>query len=69
MFSTQERLKRKTPAGGINRRAYLCLLVDEYYETSNLGKNPTASHNLLSFPTIMFFSPLFQKRNSKWLPI
>lgn len=55
MFSTQERLKRKTPAGGINRRAYLCLLVDEYYETSNLGKTPTASHNLLSFPKIMFF--------------
>uniref|UniRef100_A0A182HZ70 Armadillo repeat-containing domain-containing protein n=1 Tax=Anopheles arabiensis TaxID=7173 RepID=A0A182HZ70_ANOAR len=49
MFSTQERLKRKTPAGGINRRAYLCLLVDEYYETSNLEAQQQVTANLANF--------------------
>uniref|UniRef100_A0A182MPC2 Follicle cell protein 3C-1 n=1 Tax=Anopheles culicifacies TaxID=139723 RepID=A0A182MPC2_9DIPT len=43
MFSTQERLQRRTPKGGINRKTYLCLLVDEYYETSNIVRTATSA--------------------------
>ncbi|XP_049281211.1 armadillo repeat-containing protein 7 [Anopheles funestus] len=49
MFSTQERLKRRTPAGGINRKTYLCLLVDEYYETSNIEAQQQVTANLANF--------------------
>uniref|UniRef100_A0A182Q658 Armadillo repeat-containing domain-containing protein n=1 Tax=Anopheles farauti TaxID=69004 RepID=A0A182Q658_9DIPT len=49
MFSTQERLKRRTPDGGINRRTYLKLLVDEYYETSNLEAQQQVTANLANF--------------------
>jgi armadillo repeat-containing protein 7 len=35
MFSTQERLQRRTPKEGIGRAEYISLLVDEYYESSN----------------------------------
>ncbi|XP_050071285.1 armadillo repeat-containing protein 7 [Anopheles maculipalpis] len=49
MFSTQERLKRRTPNGGINRKTYLCLLVDEYYETSNLEAQQQVTANLANF--------------------
>lgn len=38
MFSTKERLEQRTPANGINRREYIKLLVDEYYETTDVGK-------------------------------
>uniref|UniRef100_A0A182K561 Armadillo repeat-containing domain-containing protein n=1 Tax=Anopheles christyi TaxID=43041 RepID=A0A182K561_9DIPT len=49
MFSTQERLKRRTPEGGINRKTYLCLLVDEYYETSNIEAQQQVTANLANF--------------------
>ncbi|XP_035894373.1 LOW QUALITY PROTEIN: armadillo repeat-containing protein 7 [Anopheles stephensi] len=49
MFSTQERLKRRTPNGGINRKTYLCLLVDEYYETSNIEAQQQVTANLANF--------------------
>ncbi|XP_053667587.1 armadillo repeat-containing protein 7 [Anopheles marshallii] len=49
MFSTQERLKRRTPAGGINRKTYLRLLVDEYYETSNIEAQQQVTANLANF--------------------
>uniref|UniRef100_A0A182NSM1 GBD/FH3 domain-containing protein n=1 Tax=Anopheles dirus TaxID=7168 RepID=A0A182NSM1_9DIPT len=49
MFSTQERLKRRTPDGGINRRTYLKLLVDEYYETSNIEAQQQVTANLANF--------------------
>uniref|UniRef100_A0A182P0B7 MaoC-like domain-containing protein n=1 Tax=Anopheles epiroticus TaxID=199890 RepID=A0A182P0B7_9DIPT len=49
MFSTRERLKRRTPEGGINRRTYLCLLVDEYYETSNIEAQQQVTANLANF--------------------
>lgn len=39
MFSSLERLRRKTPANGIDRKEYIRLLVDEYHETTNVGKN------------------------------
>lgn len=39
MFSTPERLRRRTPAVGIAREEYIKLLVEEYYETTNIGKN------------------------------
>lgn len=38
MFSSSERLQKKTPANGIDRKEYINLLVDEYYETTNVGK-------------------------------
>lgn len=38
MFSTADRLAKRTPKEGIDRRTYISLLVDEYYETSNIGK-------------------------------
>uniref|UniRef100_A0AAG5CYV8 Uncharacterized protein n=1 Tax=Anopheles atroparvus TaxID=41427 RepID=A0AAG5CYV8_ANOAO len=49
MFSTRERLKRRTPEGGINRRDYIHLLVDEYYETSNLEAQQQVTANLANF--------------------
>lgn len=39
MFSNQERLNRKTPNNGIGRKEFINLLVDEYYETTNVGKH------------------------------
>lgn len=39
MFSSRFRLKRKTPPNGIERKEFIRLLVDEYYETTNVGKH------------------------------
>lgn len=38
MFSSHRHLKRRTPAGGIDRREYIGHLVDEYYTSTNVGK-------------------------------
>lgn len=38
MFTNHNQLKRKTPANGIGRKEYIGLLVDEFYETSDVGK-------------------------------
>lgn len=38
MFSSRERLQEKTPANGIDRKEFINLLVDEYYETTNVGE-------------------------------
>lgn len=38
MFSSKERLAKRTPNNGIDRESYIRLLADEYYETTNLGK-------------------------------
>lgn len=38
MFSSKERLAIRTPANGIDRKEFIHLLVDEYYETTNVGK-------------------------------
>lgn len=38
MFSSRERLQQKTPANGIDRKEFINLLVDEYYETTNVGE-------------------------------
>lgn len=37
MFSSIDRLKKRTPEQGIDRKEYIQLLVDEYYETTNVG--------------------------------
>nr|XP_029733371.1 armadillo repeat-containing protein 7-like [Aedes albopictus] len=49
MFSTAEQLKRRTPKDGINRKEYITLLVDEYYETSNLEAQQQVTANLANF--------------------
>lgn len=38
MFSNHLRLKKHTPANGIDRKQYISLLVDEFYETNDIGK-------------------------------
>lgn len=38
MFSNKERLQKRTPANGIDRKEYISLLVDEYYETTSVGE-------------------------------
>lgn len=38
MFSSADRIRKRTPQRGIDRKEYITLLVDEYYETTNLGK-------------------------------
>lgn len=38
MFSSEERLAQRTPQNGIDRKEYINLLVDEYYESTNIGK-------------------------------
>lgn len=37
MFSNRAHLKRKTPENGIERKEFISLLVDEYYETTDIG--------------------------------
>lgn len=39
MFSNHTRLEKHTPANGIDRKEYISLLVDEFYETNNIGKD------------------------------
>lgn len=38
MFSSKKRLAQKTPAHGIDRKEFINLLIDEYYETTDVGK-------------------------------
>lgn len=38
MFGSKERLKQRTPKNGIDRKEFIHLLVDEYYETTNVGE-------------------------------
>lgn len=49
MFTTHKQLKRKTPANGIDRKEYIGLLIDEYYETTDVGKD---FHAFLKLPFI-----------------
>ncbi|XP_058454636.1 LOW QUALITY PROTEIN: armadillo repeat-containing protein 7 [Malaya genurostris] len=49
MFSSFDRLKKRTPNEGINRREYISLLVDEYYETNNLEAQQQVTANLANF--------------------
>lgn len=38
MFTNHNQLKRKTPANGIDRKEYIGLLIDEFHETTDVGK-------------------------------
>lgn len=38
MFSSTERLQKRTPNNGIDRAAYIQLLAEEFRDTTNLGK-------------------------------
>lgn len=38
MFSTKERLRRRTPAAGIDREEYIEHLVEEFHTTTNVGE-------------------------------
>lgn len=49
MFQTADRLKKRTPQEGIDRRQYISLLVDEYYETSNIEAQQQVTANLANF--------------------
>lgn len=49
MYSSNEQLKRRTPKDGIDRREYISLLVDEYYETNNLEAQQQVTANLANF--------------------
>lgn len=37
MFSSAERLQKRTPKNGIDRAAFIELLADEFRDTTNLG--------------------------------
>ncbi|XP_064535595.1 uncharacterized protein LOC135426446 [Drosophila montana] len=49
MFSSHRRLKRKTPAEGIDRREYIGHLVDEYYTSTNVEAQEQVTANLANF--------------------
>ncbi|XP_053695944.1 armadillo repeat-containing protein 7 [Sabethes cyaneus] len=49
MFSTHDRLRKRTPKVGIDRREYISLLVDEYYETKSLEAQQQVTANLANF--------------------
>ncbi|XP_065083236.1 LOW QUALITY PROTEIN: uncharacterized protein LOC135705430 [Ochlerotatus camptorhynchus] len=49
MFSNHEQLKRRTPKDGIDRREFITLLVDEYYETPSLAAQQQVTANLANF--------------------
>lgn len=38
MFSTFDRLNKRTPRGGINREEYIEHLVEEFHTTTNIGQ-------------------------------
>lgn len=68
MFSSNERLEKRTPKEGINREEYIRLLADEYYETTDIGK----LINLVFLNCLLLFynnTKSFQKQNFKLLPI
>ncbi|XP_055611612.1 armadillo repeat-containing protein 7-like [Uranotaenia lowii] len=51
MFSSEEQLKKRTPKEGIDRREFISLLVDEYYEniSGNLEAQQQVTANLANF--------------------
>uniref|UniRef100_A0A336MK61 CSON001023 protein n=1 Tax=Culicoides sonorensis TaxID=179676 RepID=A0A336MK61_CULSO len=49
MFSTKERLKRRTPKIGINRENFIKLLVEEFYQTTDIEAKEQVSANLANF--------------------
>ncbi|KAH8359046.1 hypothetical protein KR093_004077 [Drosophila rubida] len=49
MFSSHKHLKRKTPEGGIDRRAFIGHLVDEYYTSTNVEALEQVTANLANF--------------------
>ncbi|EDW66692.1 uncharacterized protein [Drosophila virilis] len=49
MFSSHRRLKRKTPAEGIDRREYIGHLVNEYYTSTNVEAQEQVTANLANF--------------------
>ncbi|XP_055547668.1 LOW QUALITY PROTEIN: uncharacterized protein LOC129731587 [Wyeomyia smithii] len=49
MFSTHDQLRKRTPKEGIDRREYISLLVDEYYETQSLEAQQQVTANLANF--------------------
>ncbi|KAH8395546.1 hypothetical protein KR222_005729 [Zaprionus bogoriensis] len=49
MFCSHKYLKRKTPAGGIDRREYIGHLVDEYYTSTNVEALEQVTANLANF--------------------
>lgn len=49
MFSSKERLAQRTPANGIDRKEFIHHLVDEYYETTNVGKKTFLFIEIIEF--------------------
>lgn len=49
MFSTKERLRRRTPAAGIDREEYIEHLVEEFHTTTNVEAQEQVSANLANF--------------------
>jgi armadillo repeat-containing protein 7 len=49
MFSSKERLQKRTPENGIGRGDYIQLLVDEFYESNNSEANEQVTANLANF--------------------
>lgn len=49
MFTSADRLTKRTPKEGIDRRQYISLLVDEYYETKNIEAQQQVTANLANF--------------------
>lgn len=67
MFSSHDRLNKRTPEHGINRREYIGLLVDEYYETRDIGEKHCNANDVggKQFSEIYVFGFLFQRHRSK----
>lgn len=67
MFSSRERLQKKTPANGIDRKEFINHLVDEYYETTSVGMFSFLVMNLdfILFEDYFNYSVLFQRLRSK----
>lgn len=49
MFSSTERLNKRTPNNGIDRESYIRLLAEEYYGTTNLEAQIQVTANLANF--------------------
>lgn len=62
MFSSSQRLAKRTPNNGIDRESYIQLLADEFRDTTNLG---ISSHAARVNTHTANISHALQKRKSR----
>lgn len=65
MFSSHTRLQKHTPANGIDRKEYIGLLVDEFYETNDIGEDTITPFKWYYALYLHFFLLSLQRHKSR----